>query len=67
MLTLSTILHFRTLGNLSKGNKNYRLLKELQLHMRLHISGDKSDVRQSYLPSLLPRITQPLIDQGNVG
>jgi len=56
-----------TLGNMSKSGKNFRLLKELQLHMRLHISGDKTDVRQSYLPSLLPRITKPLIDQGAAG
>ncbi|KAI9034373.1 putative DNA replication factor C subunit Rfc1 [Hyaloraphidium curvatum] len=56
-----------TLGNMSKTNKNKRLLKDLQLHMRLHISGDKDDVRQSYLPSLLPRITVPLIERGNDG
>lgn len=56
-----------TLGNMSKAGKNYRLLKELQLHMRLHISGDKTDVRQSYLPSLLPRLTEPLIQKATVG
>jgi replication factor C subunit 1 len=54
------------LGNMSKTSKNYRLLKELQIHMRVHISGDKSEIRQSYLPALIPRLTTPLLNNGVV-
>ncbi|KAJ1561711.1 hypothetical protein HK096_003618, partial [Nowakowskiella sp. JEL0078] len=48
------------LGQQSKTTKNYRLLREIQIHMRLHISGDKTEVRQSYLPILAVQLTRPL-------
>ncbi|KAF9906209.1 hypothetical protein BX616_000784 [Lobosporangium transversale] len=32
--------------------------------MRLKISGDKNEVRQSYLPALFPAITRPLVKDG---
>ncbi|KAJ3247399.1 hypothetical protein HDU78_004373 [Chytriomyces hyalinus] len=48
------------LGKNSNQSKNVRLLKEIQLHMRLHVSADKNEVRQSYLPALAPLITLPL-------
>jgi len=32
--------------------------------MRLKVSGDKSEIRQSYLPALFPHIVKPLMDQG---
>ncbi|KAI9137395.1 replication factor RFC1 C terminal domain-containing protein [Paraphysoderma sedebokerense] len=49
------------LGNMSKTNKGNRMLKELAIHMRLKISADKNELRQSYLPTLIPRLTLPLI------
>ncbi|KAG0259627.1 hypothetical protein BG011_002518 [Mortierella polycephala] len=52
------------LGQFSKASKYSRLVKEIQIRMRLKISGDKNEVRQSYLPALFPALTRPLIDQG---
>ncbi|KAG0328122.1 hypothetical protein BGZ99_006138 [Dissophora globulifera] len=52
------------LGQYSKSSKYARLVKELQIRMRLKISGDKNEVRQSYLPSLFPALTTPLIKEG---
>ncbi|KAJ3126974.1 hypothetical protein HK098_006941 [Nowakowskiella sp. JEL0407] len=52
------------LGQLSKKNKNLRILKDLQMHMRLHISGDKYEVRNTYLPTLAMRLTNPLKREG---
>ena len=34
--------------------------------MRLRVSGDKSEIRQSYIPSLFPHLVQPLMDRGAV-
>jgi replication factor C subunit 1 len=34
--------------------------------MRLKVSGDKFEIRQSYLPALFPYIISPLIDTGTV-
>ena len=34
--------------------------------MRLKVSGDKSEIRQSYIPALFPHIVKPLIDVGVV-
>lgn len=58
--------HRSVLGQTSKINKSWRQLRELHLHLCLHISGDKNEVRQSYLPALVPRMTQPLIQRGSV-
>ncbi|CAG8489216.1 12876_t:CDS:10 [Ambispora leptoticha] len=55
------------LGNYSKTNKYQRRLQEIQSHMRPRISGDKNEVRQSYIPALIPALTKPLIDYGNDG
>ncbi|KAI8817938.1 replication factor RFC1 C terminal domain-containing protein [Fimicolochytrium jonesii] len=52
------------LGQNSKQMKNTRQLREIQSHMRLHISGNKREVRLSYLPALAPALAQPLIKQG---
>ncbi|GJJ70064.1 replication factor C subunit 1 [Entomortierella parvispora] len=52
------------LGQFSKASKYNRLVKEIQIRMRLKISGDKNEVRQSYLPALFPALTQPLLKQG---
>ena len=34
--------------------------------MRLKVSGDKSEIRQSYIPALFPHLVQPLMEQGAV-
>lgn len=57
-------LFCRYLGQNSKASKYNRLVKEIQIRMRLKISGDKNEVRQSYLPALFPALTQPLVKQG---
>ncbi|GAA5948383.1 hypothetical protein JCM3775_001641, partial [Rhodotorula graminis] len=52
------------LGKNSTQNKLQRALSEIQVRMRLRVSGDKRELRQSYLPTLFPRLVQPLQDQG---
>ena len=34
--------------------------------MRLKVSGDKSEIRQSYIPALFPHIVKPLVDEAVV-
>ncbi|KAG9304278.1 hypothetical protein G9A89_019840 [Geosiphon pyriformis] len=55
------------LGQNSKMGKYQRRLQEIQSRMRLKISGDKNEVRQSYLPALLSALTNPLIQDGTDG
>ncbi|KAL1738330.1 DNA replication factor RFC1, partial [Schizophyllum fasciatum] len=45
-------------------NKLARQLSDVQIRMRLKVSGDKSEIRQSYIPSLYPHIVRPLMDEG---
>ncbi|KAH9887675.1 DNA replication factor C large subunit [Cubamyces lactineus] len=52
------------LGQNSKQNKLSRQLTDVQARMRLKVSGDKGEIRQSYIPALFPHIVQPLMDQG---
>ncbi|KAF4616049.1 hypothetical protein D9613_011358 [Agrocybe pediades] len=52
------------LGQNSKQNKLARQLGDVQIRMRLKVSGDKSEIRQSYIPALYPHIIQPLQDVG---
>ncbi|EPQ59834.1 DNA replication factor C, large subunit [Gloeophyllum trabeum ATCC 11539] len=52
------------LGQNSKQNKLSRQLNDVQVRMRLKVSGDKSEVRQSYIPALFPVIVKPLMDVG---
>ena len=56
----------RWLGQNSKQNKLQRQLGDLQIRMRLKVSGDKAEIRQSYLPALFPHVVQPLMDDGVV-
>lgn len=56
----------RWLGQNSKQNKLQRQLGDLQIRMRLKVSGDKAEIRQSYLPALFPHVVQPLVDDGVV-
>lgn len=48
------------LGQNSKVNKSNRLLREIEQHMRIKVSGDKSEIRMTYLPLLAKLLTQPL-------
>ena len=63
-LTLSTspvfALSFRWLGQNSKQNKMSKLLNEIQIHMRLKVSANTTQIRQHYLPTLFPKIIEPL-------
>ncbi|KAF5363955.1 hypothetical protein D9756_001043 [Leucocoprinus leucothites] len=52
------------LGQNSKQNKLARQLGDVQVRMRLRVSGDKAEIRQSYVPSLFPFIVSPLVDTG---
>ncbi|KAF8900823.1 replication factor RFC1 C terminal domain-containing protein [Gymnopilus junonius] len=52
------------LGQNSKQGKLGRQLGDVQIRMRLKVSGDKSEIRQSYIPALFPHIIKPLIDEG---
>jgi replication factor C subunit 1 len=52
------------LGQNSKQNKLNRQLGDVQVRMRLKVSGDKHEIRQSYIPALFPHLVKPLIDQG---
>ncbi|KAJ1726517.1 DNA replication factor C complex subunit Rfc1 [Coemansia biformis] len=55
------------LGQNSKGTRLARQLREVQGHMRLRMAVDKTEVRLSYVPALVPELTQPLINQGAAG
>ncbi|KAG2116771.1 replication factor RFC1 C terminal domain-containing protein [Suillus discolor] len=54
----------RWLGQNSKQNKLSRQLGDVQVRMRLKVSGDKHEIRQSYIHALFPHIVKPLIDRG---
>ena len=55
------------LGRNSTATKRTRLLRECASHMQANASGDKSEIRQAYLPALRARLLRPLLDQGNDG
>ncbi|ESK94658.1 purine nucleotide binding protein [Moniliophthora roreri MCA 2997] len=52
------------LGQNSRQNKLSRQLTDVQARMRLKVSGDKAEIRQSYIPALFPHIVKPLADEG---
>jgi replication factor C subunit 1 len=52
------------LGKNSTMNKNVRLVKEIQAHMRLRSSGDRHEVRQQYIPALWAELVQKLQAEG---
>ncbi|KAF8645376.1 hypothetical protein AX16_007878 [Volvariella volvacea WC 439] len=52
------------LGQNSKQNKLAHQLGDIQVRMRLKVSGDKTEIRQSYLPALFSHVVKPLIDTG---
>ncbi|KAG9048251.1 hypothetical protein FS837_000387 [Tulasnella sp. UAMH 9824] len=53
------------LGQNSKQTKLKRQLGDIQIRMRLKVTGDKEEIRQQYIPSLYPALVQPLIDRGS--
>ncbi|KAJ3975737.1 purine nucleotide binding protein [Lentinula raphanica] len=53
------------LGQNSKQNKLNRQLGDVQVRMRLKVSGDKNEIRQSYIPALHPHIVRPLVEEGS--
>ncbi|KAJ3873504.1 replication factor RFC1 C terminal domain-containing protein [Lentinula edodes] len=53
------------LGQNSKQNKLSRQLGDVQVRMRLKVSGDKNEIRQSYIPALHPFIVRPLVEEGS--
>ncbi|KAF8680893.1 replication factor C [Rhizoctonia solani] len=55
------------LGQNSKQGKLQRQLGDIQIRMRLKVSGNKAEIRQSYIPALLPRLVRPLIEEGSNG
>ncbi|KAI7825603.1 hypothetical protein BX661DRAFT_184881 [Kickxella alabastrina] len=55
------------LGQNSKAGKLSRYLKDVQSHMRLRVSADKTEIRQSYIPAMVPELVQPLVNQGASG
>ena len=55
------------LGQNSKTGKNTRILTELTMHMCLHTSGGKSEIRQAYLTPLINILTMPLLKYGVEG
>jgi replication factor C subunit 1 len=52
------------LGKNSSTNKLGRLVKEIQAHMRLRSSGDRHEIRQTYLPVLWTQLVQKLQKEG---
>eukprot|EP00736_Rhodelphis_marinus_P012639 Rmarinus@m.2034 len=57
----------RFLGKLSTTNKNYRLLKELHMHMTSRTTAGKLGVRFDYMKALQGHLSKPLVDQGKDG
>ncbi|KAJ2098072.1 DNA replication factor C complex subunit Rfc1 [Coemansia sp. RSA 922] len=55
------------LGQNSKGSKLSRMLRDVQTHMRLRVSADKTEIRKSYIPALVPELISPLATQGAGG
>jgi len=53
------------LGRNSKQSKLSRALGDVQIRMRLKVSGDKSEIRLSYLPAMFPLIVKPLMEEGS--
>ncbi|BGP18533.1 hypothetical protein JCM10213_002954 [Rhodosporidiobolus nylandii] len=53
------------LGKNSTQNKLQRMLGEIQIRMRLRVSGDRREIRQSYIPTMYPRLVTPLQEEGS--
>ena len=51
-------------GKNSTQGKLQRYLTEIQIRMRLKVSGDRREIRQSYLPGLHDVLVKPLMEEG---
>ncbi|EEB98765.1 hypothetical protein MPER_01672, partial [Moniliophthora perniciosa FA553] len=62
-----TGVHFGGPNSMSfpQQSKLSRQLTDVQARMRLKVSGDKAEIRQSYIPTLFPHIVKPLADEGS--
>lgn len=56
----------RWLGQNSKQNRLARQLGDIQVRMRLVVSGDRTEIRQSYVPAMYSHIVRPLVEDGAV-
>ncbi|WPH04995.1 Hypothetical protein R9X50_00789300 [Acrodontium crateriforme] len=52
------------LGKNSNQGKLMRMVKEIQGHMRLRVSADRNEIRQTYMPLLFDRLVRRLEDDG---
>lgn len=52
------------LGKNSNQGKLMRFIKEIQGHMRLRVSADRHEIRQTYLPMLFEKLIVKLRDEG---
>lgn len=54
-------------GKNSTQGRLQRLLTDIQIRMRLKVSGDRREIRQSYIPVLFNRLLDPLVMQDAEG
>ncbi|KAK4704443.1 replication factor C subunit 1, partial [Phenoliferia sp. Uapishka_3] len=54
-------------GKNSTQGKLQRLLGEIQIRMRLRVSGDRKEIRQNYIPALFTKLITPLHERGAEG
>ncbi|WWC66667.1 uncharacterized protein I206_100571 [Kwoniella pini CBS 10737] len=52
------------LGQNSKQGKLQRQLTDIQIRMRLKVSGGRSEIREQYMPLLASKVIMPLVDRG---
>ena len=52
-------------GKNSTQGRLQRALTEIQIRMRLKVSGDRREIRQSYIPTLYHTLVEPLAEEGN--
>lgn len=60
------VLSISWMGSNSKQTKNKRILSDIHIHMRLKISASALDVRLAYIPTLLPKLVDPLFEKEDV-
>lgn len=54
----------RWLGQNSKQTKLQRQLVDIQIRMRLKVSGNREEIRRDYMPLLAKKMVSPLIGDG---
>ena len=62
----SAEIEVRWLGQNSKQGKLQRQLTDIQIRMRLRVSGSKQEIREQYMPVLASKIVLPLVENGSV-